>query len=242
MRLHDRPTRFSVLDCQFVMTTRKAVLPSPVLFRQTLILSALLLGCSAAVFAQRVETQDAGGGRKIELHYNAAGKVVETRTIGPDGKLLEKDVVEYVPGGFVPQTLATSYWPNGQVHKVTHNTYDNNANFTGEFIQIFDENGKQIGGHRLTHDPQTNVYTCAKWDTAANAYKPEECPAGEEGSGLPETVKKFTADEVMQQLTRASAAASQPAKRTASPAISGTTATREVGLVLPSRIRPGERV
>src|SRR6201993_5363490 len=126
---------------------------------------------AAPLFAQRVVTQDAGGGRKIELHYNAEGKVTETRTIGADGKLLEKDTLEYPPGALVPQSVSTSYWPNGQPQKITHNTYDNNSNFTGEFVEIFDEAGKQTGGHRLTHDPITNVYTCAEWNDAAHAYK-----------------------------------------------------------------------
>src|SRR5271165_4263590 len=225
---------------QFVMATPTVVRSRTVILHQTLILSALLL-CAAAGFAQRVETRDAGGGRKLEMHYNAAGQVVETDTIGADGKLLEKDTLEYPAGALVPQSLSTSYWPNGQVHKITHNTYDNNSNFTGEFIQIFDDTGKQIGGHRLTHDPQTNVYTCAAWNTAANAYKPEECPAGEEASGAPETVKKFTAEEVMQQLTSARAAKPQPS-RNAAPAPGTGNNVKEVGLVLPTSIRSGERV
>ncbi len=208
-----------------------------------LLLLPLLLVCfSAAAFAQRVETQNAGGGSKVELHYNAAGQVVETRTIGADGKLLEKDTLEYPAGALVPQSVSTSYWPNGQVHKVTHNTYDNNSNFTGEFIQVFDDTGKQIGGHRLTHDPQTNVYTCANWNTAANAYKPIECPAGEESSGAPETVKKFTAEEVMQQLASAHAAKPQPPRHAPPPAAGTGKNVEEVGLVLPTHIRAGERV
>lgn len=204
-----------------------------------------LLG-SAPAYAQHVEIKNAGGGNKVELHYNATGQVVETRTIGPDGKLLEKDVLEHPPGALVPQTFDTSYWPNGQIHKTTRDTYDNNSNFTGEFIAIFDESGKQVGGHKLTHDPQTNVYTCQNWDAAAQAYKAVDCPAGEEAGGS-ETVKKFTADEVMQQLKAARQAAQQPTPvtrtiSTGSAAATAATNVKEVGLILPAHIRPGERV
>src|SRR5579863_4268438 len=168
------------------------------------VLGLALMAAAPPCLAQRVSTQDAGGGRKLELHYDAAGQVTETRTIGPDGKVLEKDTLEYPPGALVPQTLSTSYWPNGQAKKVTHNTYDNTSNFTGEFVAIFDDTGKQTAGHRLSHDPQTNVYTCSQWNEAAGAYKSMDCPAGEESSGTPETAKTFTADEVHQQLARAS--------------------------------------
>src|ERR1051326_8349230 len=103
-----------------------------------LLLTFLTLVTGAGpLLAQKVVTQDAGGGRKIELHYNADNQVTETRTIGPDGKLLEKDTLDYPPGALIPQSSATSYWPNGQVQKITRNSYDNNSNFTGEFIQVF---------------------------------------------------------------------------------------------------------
>ncbi len=205
-----------------------------------------MLLCAAPLVAQHTETRDMGGGNKIELHYDAAGTVVETDTIGADGKLLEKNVLEHPPGALTAQKVNTSYWPNGQVHQVARNTYDNNTNFLGEFIQVFDESGKQIGGHKLTHDPQTNIYTCAAWNTAAQNYKAEECPAGEEGPGTPETVKKFTADEVMQQLMRARQAAAQAprsaAAAVASPPAEAGTGVKEVGLVLPAHMRPGDRV
>ena len=236
-----------MLDCHFVMTTRLIVLARLVSRLQRLILPALLL-LGASAFAQRTVVQDAGAGRKLELHYDAAGQVTETRTIGADGKLLEKNVLEKPAGAYVPNTVATSYWPNGQVHKIARNTYDNNANFTGEFIQVFDDTGKQIGGHRLTHDPWTNIYTCSEWNTAANDYKPRECPAGEESSAAPETVKKFTAEEVTQQLTRARQAAQQSpgnaAANVASTAAAGSANNnvKEVGLVLPANLHPGERI
>lgn len=187
-------------------------------------------------------TQDAGSGRKIVLHYNAADKIVETDTLGPNGELLEKDVLEYRPNAYVPQSVNTSYWPNGKPHKVSQNTYDDNSNFLGEFVEVYDETGKQIGGHRLTHDPQSNVFTCADWSTETQAFKPRECPAGEESESAPETVKRFTEQEVTQQLERARQAShsrpTTPSAATPAPASN----VREVGLILPSHIRPGERV
>ena len=209
-------------------------------------LAALVVVCTISGNAQHTVVQDAGGGRKMELQYNAAGQVTETRTLGPDGQVLEKDILDYTPGAYVPQTTSTSYWPNGQIHKLTKNTYDANANFTGEFVQILDESGKQIGGHRLTHDPQTGVYECKEWNVAAQDYQVRDCPAGEESSGTPEVVKKFTRDEVMQQLQRARQTASQPTGAENAPGAaaqpSGATNVKEVGLVLPAQIRPGQRV
>ena len=109
--------------------------------------------------AQRTVTNDAGSGRKIVLHYNAADQITETDTLGPNGELLEKDTLQYRPNAYSANTLRTSYWPNGKPHKITENTYDDNSNYLTEYIQVFDESGKQIGGHKLTHDPMTNVFT-----------------------------------------------------------------------------------
>jgi hypothetical protein len=196
--------------------------------------------------AQRTVTKDAGLGRKIVLHYNAADQITESDTLGPNGELLEKYLFEFRPNAYVPQVLNTSYWPNGKPHKVTRNTYDDNSNFTGEFAQLYDESGKQISGHRLTHDPQSNTYHCEDWNTAAQNYVPRECPAGEEASGPPETVKKFTQQEVEQQLARARQAAQTPesssAPAGAAPVPTGAVQMKEVGVVLPSHIRVGERV
>jgi hypothetical protein len=208
------------------------------------LLISLALFSAAPLVAQHTEVKDAGGGSKLELHYDASGQVVETRTIGPDGKLREKDVLEYPPGALVPQTFNTAYWPSGQIKKTTRDTYDNNSNFTGEFIEVFDENGKEIAGHKLTHDPQTNVYTCQGWDKQAQAYKPVDCPAGEEAGGA-ETVKKFTADEVRQQIAAARKMAQTPPRNSrppSSPTAPAGTNVKEVGLILPSHIRPGERI
>ncbi len=197
--------------------------------------------------AQHTEVKSNGPNGKIEMDYNAAGKVTQTRTIGADGKVQQKVDYEYLPGYFGAQQTDTTYWPNGKVRRIARNTYDQSSNFTGEFIQVFDESGKQIGGHKLTHDPWTGIYRCNEWNVAAQDYKPIPCPAGEESEGGAEQVKKFTYDEVMQHLEAARKTARQQQKidhmqpkTLVQPPI--TTANKEVGLVLPAQVRPGERV
>jgi hypothetical protein len=187
------------------------------------------------------------GAGTIELDYNAAGKVTETRTVGPDGKVQQKVDYEYLPGYFGAQQTDTTYWPDGKVRRIARNAYDESSNFTGEFIQTFDESGKQIGGHKLTHDPWTGIYRCSEWNVAAQDYKPIPCPAGEEESGGGEQVRKFTYDEVMRHLDAARKAARQEQKighmlpkTPVQPPI--TFANKEVGLVLPAQVRPGEHV
>ncbi len=208
-------------------------------------LIALVCASAVAGSAQRTVVQESGGGRKVELHYNAADQVTEIRTLGADGQLLQKQILEYPAGAYVPQTESTSYWPDGKVHKITRDTYDNNANFTSEFIQVFDESGKQISGHQLTHDPQTNFYHCADWNALAGKYQTIECPAGEESSGPPTAVKTFTQEEVTHQLAKARQVAQQPPKSTTA-AVSQSpgagTNMKEVGLILPARMRQGDLV
>ena len=204
-----------------------------------------VLTCSAAPsFAQKTVVQNAGGGRKLEFDYNAAGQVMQQRTIGADGKVLDRVDFEYHPGFFGPDQTNTSYWPDGKINKITRNTYDASSNFTGEFIQVFDESGKQIAGHRLTHDPMTNVYICKDWKTATQDYKVTECPAGEESGGGPEEVKKFTYDEVMQHLdaVRKTAGEGQKLQPKTPVKSTATAANREVGLVMPVQAYAGERV
>ena len=184
---------------------------------------------------------------RIETDYNAAGKATEMRTIGADGKLQQKVDYEYRPGFYLAQQTNTTYWPSGQLRRLARNTYDDSANFTGEFIQAFDESGKQTGGHKLTHDPWTGVYRCSEWNVAAQDYRSLDCPSGEEERGGAEALKTFTYDEVMKNLE----AARQTARRERKigrmqpmtpirPPI--TSAQKEVGLVLPAQLRPGERV
>lgn len=202
-----------------------------------------VLTCSAtSSLAQKTVSQDAGGGRKLEFDYNAAGQVTEQRTMGADGRLEQKVDYESRPGYFVADQTATFYWPDGKVHRITKNTYDASANFTGEFVQQFDESGKQTAGHRLTHDPMTNVYTCADWSTATQTYKSVECPAGEESGGGSEEVKKFTYDETMKHLEAARKAVGEQKPQVSNPEKPTSKAKQEVGLIVPAQVQPGERV
>ena len=213
-----------------------------------LMFCALMVLNTTATFAQKTVVQDLGGGRKMELDYNAADKVTETRTLESDGKLLEKIDYEYVPGYFGPQQTNTSYWSDGKsVRSVTRVTYDANSNFTGEFVQVYDESGKQVAGHRLTHDPMTGVYHCADWNAGAQDYKTIACPAGEEGGEGPEQAKKFTYEEVMAHLAAARKAAQQEQKNRHMHPMTAvqspiTTLNKEVGLVLPAHLQAGERI
>ena len=210
-------------------------------------LSAMLTCGAATAVAQHTVVEKNGTSGRIETDYNAAEKVTEMRTFGDDGSLQQKVDYEYLPGHYVAQQTSTSYWPNAKVRRVARNTYDETSNFTGEFIELFDQTGKQIAGHKLSHDPWTGVYRCSEWSLATQDYRNVECPAGEEESGGAEEAKKFTYDEIMRNLKAAREAARrdqklgrmQPATAVHPPIRS---ATQEVGLVLPVQLRPGERV
>lgn len=200
---------------------------------------SLALGfCVPPVMAQHTTVEKNGLAGTIETDYNAAGKAAEMRTIGVDGKLQQKVQYEYSSGSYVPGQTDTTYWPNGQIRKVARKTYDESANFTGEFIQIYDEAGKQIAGHKLTHDPWKGTYRCSEWNTAGQDYRNIECPSGEEEGGGNAAPKKFTYDEVMKHLEAAREAAKAPP--TTAPAVASS--RQEVGIILPARLHPGERV
>jgi hypothetical protein len=205
-----------------------------------------LLAMGAAMgAAQHTVVEKNGVGGKIETDYNAADKASEMRTIGADGKLQQKVDYEYLPGYHVPQQTDTTYWPSGRVRKVARNSYDASANFTEEFIQVFDESGKQIGGHRLTHDPWTGTYRCAEWNAAAEDYRAVACPSGEEGGGgEAEEPKKFTYDEVIKHLDAARKNAQREQQNTGRARAEESPAAKErmVGMVLPAQVHPGERV
>lgn len=191
--------------------------------------------------AQHTTVEKNGLAGTIETDYNDAGKASEMRTIGTDGKLQQRVQYEYLPGNYVPDQTDTTYWPNGQMRKVVRKTYDENANFVGEFIQIFDESGRQIAGHKLTHDPWAGTYRCLEWNTAAQNYRDLECPSGEEEGGGNAAPKKFTYDEVMKHLDAARRNAKiSPA--IAAPAPSTPVRKQEVGIVLPAQVRAGERI
>lgn len=216
------------------------------LWRKLIVAGAvILLALSAS--AQHTTVEKNGVNGKIETDYNAAGKPMEMRTVGPDGKIQQKVDYEYPPGHYVAEQTDTTYWPNGRVRRVTHKSYDESANFVGEFIQTFDEAGKQIGGHKLIHDPWAGTYRCAEWNATARDYRALACPAGEEeggGGGGAQPPKKFTYDEVMKHLEAARQNAAREGQKTAAApeARPSNAGSREVGVVLPAHVRPGERV
>jgi hypothetical protein len=208
-----------------------------------------LLGLSSSIcFGQRTEIRDAGGGRKIELVYDPAGQVVETRTVDSTGKLQVQVEHEYRPGFLVPQETTTSYWPDGKaIRSVARVRYDENANFTSEVIDLFNEAGTQTGGTELTHDPFTGIYRCSKWEPSTRSYQASECPAAEEAPEAPKRPRALTREEAMKQLELARQAQReeqkiqhmQPKSPIRPPV---TTQVKEVGVVLPAQLRPGERV
>jgi hypothetical protein len=206
----------------------------------------LLVGLAfgaASLMAQHTTVEKNGLAGTIETDYNAGGKTTEMRTLGSDGKLEQKVQYENLPEHYVPDQTDTTYWPNGQKRKVVHKTYDESANFTGEFIQILDEAGKQIAGHKLTHNPWAGTYRCAEWNTAGQNYRDVECPSGEEEGGGNPAPKRFTYDEAMTHLDAArknAKVAPAPAPSVAAPSNSGE--KQEVGIVLPAHVRAGERI
>src|SRR5271166_2750053 len=92
-----RTNRQCARGCRLLCRAKLRLLMRPMFLQQIrsyfLFAFVALLGVPPA-FSQHVETRNSGGGTKLELHYDAEGKVTETRTIGADGKLLEKDTLE----------------------------------------------------------------------------------------------------------------------------------------------------
>jgi hypothetical protein len=217
---------------------------------KALLVGMLLSVAASPAIAQHTVVNKNGVGGRIETDYNAADKAIEMRTIGPDGKVQQRVNYENLPGYYVPQQTDTTYWPNGQLRKVSRHTYDENANFTGEFIQTFDEAGKQIAGHKLTHDPWKGTYRCAEWNVATQDYRAVACPSGEEegGGGGAEEPKKFSYDEVMKYLEAARNNAAREKEKPGGATGAGTgdmshsDAKREAGIILPAQFRRGERI
>ena len=199
-------------------------------------------------FAQHTVVRDAGGGRKIELTYNASGKVSEERTLDSDGKLQARVEYEYRTGFYVPQQTTTAYFPGGtSVRSVTRVSYDENANFTGEEIDLFNESGAQTGGSKLRHDPPTGIYRCSKWNASARAFRDAECPKSEESAEAEEEPEALTREQVMKELDLArqaqrEEAKQQPAEPKALAQASVAAGMKEIGIILPAEIRAGERV
>jgi hypothetical protein len=196
---------------------------------------------------QKTVVRDAGAGMKEQVDYDASNQIVETRTIAADGKLLEKIDYQRV-GTFVKTTMSTSYWQDGKtVQKVTRETFDENENFLSEMIADYDKSGQQNGGHQLFHEPTTGMFRCLNWHADSRNYVPIDCPASEESGRTPPAFHKATQDEVMKHLAAARKAAqaeekSETMSSKAPVQASITTHSGVVGVVLPSRLRPGSRV
>src|SRR5450755_1507507 len=158
-----------------------------------------------SLVAQRTVTKDAGAGNKEEMDYDAHERVLGSRTIGADGKLMVKIEYTYSPDFEVAtKTTNISYWPDGKsVQKMALNTYDVNNNFTSEIIEDYNLSGKHVSGHQLFHDPRTGIYRCFEWEVAQQKNVAIDCPESEESHGGPKGSPKFTREEVLQHLAAA---------------------------------------
>lgn len=198
--------------------------------------------------AQKTITKDAGAGAKEKVDYDARGQIVESRTIGADGKLLVK--INYSPGaGFEKEKqTSTSYWPDGKsVQKVAQTTFDEGLNFISEIVEDYNQSGKHVSGHQLFHDPITGIYRCFDWNVAQQKYAAIDCPAPEESHEGPHEVRKITREEVMQQLAAARRAAQAEQKavrmKPKGPVQAPITTTNKgVEVILPVCLRPGQQV
>ena len=204
-----------------------------------LVLSLLLFPATLA-FAQKTVERDAGGGRKLQLDYDASGRLEESRTRDSSGTLLSQTRYEYRPGFPTPQLTTTSYWGDGKsVRSAAENTYDANGNFTAEKVANFDESGKQTAGHILLHDPLTNVYRCSTWNAGLQRYASNECPATE-GSGESAGEKKpVLREEALRDIGTAHAARRRERVESQNRPIPKDAA---LAFVLPSPLKPGEVV
>ncbi|MEO8724613.1 MAG: hypothetical protein ABI383_00690, partial [Acidobacteriaceae bacterium] len=198
--------------------------------------------------AQKTVTQDAGGGMKEELLYDAAGQIVETRTIAADGKLLTKNLFEFKPGFSTAQQKMVSYWPDGaSIKSVSHENYDQTANFLGEEIEVFDQAGKHTGGHKLVHNPLNGVYKCWHWESSTQRYKTIACPAGEDSGAPPQPLPPLTYDQASKMVSEARQKAAVDAKvarieRKSPIHPSSNPSPTEIAVILPARLHHGEHV
>jgi hypothetical protein len=207
-----------------------------------------LFSSSVSSFAQKTVVQDAGPGLKQEFDYDAAGRLIEIRTVSADGTLQAKVDNSYNAMSDVELQTNTAYFPDGKsIQKKTHVRTDQNYNFSSEVVEGFDQSGKHISGHQLFHDPMTGIYRCFDWKAAQQKYLAIDCPDSEESHAAPKQTPTITRDEVLQHLAAARqvAQAEQKSRRTKpkSPLLSPiTTTAREVGVVVPVLLRPGSRV
>jgi hypothetical protein len=204
----------------------------------------LILLASSFCSAQKTSVQDAGPGLKQEFDSDAAGRVIQGRTLTTDGKLQVKVEYFYNARGDVDKQVSTHYWPDGKsVQKIAQSTYDENTNFTSEFVDDYNQAGKHFRGHQVYRDVMTGIYRCLEWKDGQQKYVGIDCPASEESREGPSEVRKITRDEVMQHLAIARGAAqAEQARKNTDPAQDSTTIKKEVGIVIPAQLRPGARV
>jgi hypothetical protein len=203
--------------------------------------------CSVSV-AQKTVVKDAGSGVKQEFDYDATGRVIEVRTLNPDGKINGRIVYTYGSHSEVAKQFTTNYWPDGlSIHATNQSTNDENSNFTSEVVEEFDETGKHTIGHEIFVDRMTGIYRCFNWNPDFRKYVAMECPSGEESHEGPKEVRKLDRAEVMLQLANARQAAQAELKSRATASklaaeASAQTVGATVGLVLPAVLGPGQRV
>ncbi len=223
------------------------------LLRRSICIFAVALGffeaIPALVNAQNTTTTENGPNGKQEMDHDARGRVVEIRTIGPDGKLLVKIDHTYSPNYEVITTsTSVSFWPDGRsVQKKAQTSYDENNNFISEIIEDYNLAGKHVSGHKLFHEPLTGIYRCFDWNAPQQKYLAIDCPESEESHAGPKGTPKISREEVMQHLVQARQAAQAEEKsrrmKIKSPVQgSATTSNKNVGIVLPASLRPGQHV
>ncbi len=199
--------------------------------------------------AQKTVVKDAGAGAKEQVDYDAQGRIVESRTVGADGKLLVRTDFVYSPRyEIITVTTGTSYWPDGKsVQKVAQTTFDENNNFISEIVEDYNQSGTHVSGHQLFHDPMRGIYRCFDWKAAQQKHVAIDCPDSEESHEGPHEAPKITREEVMQRLSAAqqAAQAEQKARRLKpkNPLQAPIpTANKEVGIILPAHLLPGQQV
>ncbi len=93
----------------------------------------------------------------------------------------------------------------------------------------------------------TGIYRCFDWNGPQQKYLAIDCPDSEESHAGPKDTPKISREEVMQHLAQAKAGCqavekSRRMKVKAPVQASDTTVNKDVGVVLPVSLRPGQRV
>ena len=197
---------------------------------------------------QNVEVRDAGAGNKEELVRNAAGQVVESRTVDANGKVRSRNTVDYVSGHYAPDTTTTSYYADGKsIENLVKVTYDPSANFLSETVQQYLQSGKQISGHKILHDPVTGEFRCWKWNPDSQKDERIVCPSGEESGEKPPPLKRLTQDEAVKLLESARTASTAQQKSERMTPMNPTTPQvkpkpTQYSVVLPASMVGGKQV